>query len=303
MELAEAILEQPLTARVIANRLWRWMLGVGLVETPSNFGAVGERPTNPELLDHLAREFQTGGGSWKHLHKRIVMSRVYQLSSKPVEANLAIDADNRYYWRSNRRRLTAEGVWDSLLAVSGRLDLSEMGGKSFEFGEDVTRRAVYGNVSRMYMSAFQETFDVPVPTLSAEQRYVTNVPQQRLFFLNDPFVEKQTEAFAARVREQASAPKEQIQAAYRLAYQRDPTAAETAAAMELLSEPLTLETTQPAAETASASAAMGKPEPRSDAALTTPQEPAQDATEKAVDDPLETLCWALLASNQFLYVE
>ncbi len=298
MELAEAIVREPITARVIANRIWRWHMGVGLVETPSNFGAVGERPSNPELLDYLASEFLASGGSWKALHRQIVTSRVYQLGASEEKVNLAKDAANRLYWRSNRNRLPAEGVWDSLLTVSGKLDLEKMGGKSFAFGPGEARRAVYGNVSRTYMSDFQETFDVPVPTLSAEQRYTTNVPQQRLFFLNDPWVKEQVEAFAKRVTEAASEPREQIQVAYRIAYQREATRDEIAAGLDLLSKPLSLVP----AETASTSELMGKPAPRTDAALTETSA-SEPATEEAADDPLKTLCWALLASNELLYVE
>jgi hypothetical protein len=298
LELAEAILEQPITARVIANRIWRWHMGVGLVETPSNFGGVGERPTNPELLDYLASEFLASGGSWKTLHKQIVMSRAYQLGASEAATNLAKDADNRYYWRSNRRRLRAEGIWDSMLVASGKLDLGEMGGKSFQFGTGVVRRAVYGNVSRTYMSDFQETFDVPVPTLSAERRYTTNVPQQRLFFLNDPWVKEQVAGLVKRVREASAEPRDQIQAAYRIAYQREATKAEIAAGLELLGNPLTFAPV----ETASAGALMGKPAPRTDAAMTEPKA-EEPAAKEAGDDPLATLCWALLASNELLYVE
>ena len=125
-------------------------MGRGIVDTPSNFGMVGERPTNPELLDYLASKFVADGMSWKKLHKDILMSRTYQLSATPVAANAAKDPDNRFFWRANRKRLEAEGVWDALLQASGTLDLDGIGGPSEDLDEKMTRRGVYAKVSRMY---------------------------------------------------------------------------------------------------------------------------------------------------------
>src|SRR4029077_5575147 len=125
LDLAEQIIKQPITSRVIVNRLWRWHMGRGIVDTPSNFGIAGDRPTNPELLDYLASKFVADGMSWKKLTKEIVMSRTYQQGSAPIETNIAKDADNRFYWRGNRRRLESEGIWDGLLVASGKLDLAK----------------------------------------------------------------------------------------------------------------------------------------------------------------------------------
>src|SRR5260370_32529320 len=128
------IAKEPVTARVIANRVWRWHMGRGITDTPNNFGMAGERPTNPELLEYLAFKFVAGGMSWKKLHKEILISRTYQLGSATVEANVAKDQDNRFFWRANRQRLEAEGVWGSLLSASGKLYFKQRGGASQDLG-------------------------------------------------------------------------------------------------------------------------------------------------------------------------
>src|SRR5258708_8236262 len=166
MELAEESVKQPISARVIANRIWRWHMGTGIVDTPSSFGLAGERPTNPDLLEYLASKFVADGMSWKKLHRQILMSRTYQLSSTLIEANAAKDSDNRLYWRANRRRLDAEGIWDSLLTASGKLQLDRIGGPSEELADGMIRRGMYGKVSRVSPNDFQTTFDFPTATFS-----------------------------------------------------------------------------------------------------------------------------------------
>src|SRR5262249_5956065 len=123
LELAEAVASErnPLTARVIVNRVWQWHFGRGIVGTPSNFGALGERPTHPELLDYLACRFIESGWSLKALHREIMLSATFQLGCADDERNLSVDADNRLFWRANRRRLVIESWRDALLAVSGKL--------------------------------------------------------------------------------------------------------------------------------------------------------------------------------------
>lgn len=303
LELAEAIIRQPITARVIANRIWRWHMGRGIVDTPSNFGMVGDRPTNPELLEYLATTFIEGGMSWKKLHKRILMSRVYQLSSAPVAANLGKDADNRYFWRANRTRLEAEGIWDALLQASGALDLSNIGGPSIELSEKTTRRGVYAKVSRMYPSDFQITFDVPAATISAERRYTTNVPQQRLFFLNNAFVHTQAERLAERIKD-AGDPAAQVNKAFQLVYQRDATPEEISAALELITmDPMTPPAAQEtsaagdgASGAAAASAGGERREPQAGG-------DGKDGPKKLPDSPLRSFAWALLSSNEFLFID
>src|SRR5215471_13696379 len=208
-------------------------MGRGIVDTPNNFGIAGERPTNPELLEYLASKFVAGGMSWKKLDKEILMSRTYQLSSATVEANLSKDQDNRYFWRANRQRLDAEGIWDSLLSASGKLDLKQTGGASEDLGEKMVRRAVYAKVSRMYPNDFQMTFDFPTPTISAERRYITNVPQQRLFFLNSSFLRKQAEELANRIKSEGSEDAE-VTKAFQIVYQRVPRPEELKASIQFL---------------------------------------------------------------------
>jgi mono/diheme cytochrome c family protein len=278
LELAEDILAQPISTRVIANRIWRWSMGTGIVDTPSNFGVAGERPTNPELLEYLATEFVANGLSWKKLTKEILMSRTYQLSSAVIEADAAKDSDNRLYWRANRRRLEAEGIWDSLLTASGRLDL-KIGGPSEELTPTMTRRGLYGHISRVFPNNFQSTFDLPIATLSAERRYTTNVPPQRLFFLNNEFVHKNADGLEERVKN-AGDERAQVKQAFIIAYQRPPTADELSLAVDLMH-------THP------------DPAPAASGMASKPVSPAKD---KPPVSDLNSLCWALISSNEFLYV-
>jgi mono/diheme cytochrome c family protein len=280
LELAEEIIRQPITSRVIVNRIWAWHMGQGIVHTPSNFGIVGERPTNPELLDYLAGKFVADGMSWKKLHKDILMSRTYQLSAAPVAANAAKDPDNKLFWRANRQRLQVEGVWDALLQASGALDLKGVGGPSHESTEKDTRRGVYAKVSRMYPGEFQATFDLPAATISAEKRYVTNVPLQRLFFLNSPVVHKQADVLADRLKVEPS-DEARVKKAFEAIYQRAPSDDELKGSLEFLQ--------LPAIEAPSETAAEGTPK--------------DDAPKKLPDSPLRSFIWALLSSNEFLYLD
>jgi Protein of unknown function (DUF1553) len=292
MEFAEDVLKQPLAMRVIANRIWRWNMGTGLVETPNNFGFAGDRPSNPELLDYLTSRFIADGLSWKKLTKEIVMSRTYQLSSAPQETNIAKDADNRFYWRANRRRLEAEGIWDGLLTASAKLDLSKVGGPSEELEAKMTRRGMYGRISRVFPNDFQVLFDLPTPTLSAEKRYTTNVALQRLFFLNNEFVHDQATALAARVKDSGDETA-QVKKAFEIAYQRDPSAEEMAFCLNLLHPP------PDAAAGAGPNMVLV-----SDEKPSAMKDEAGGKSKKASkgESPLEALCWALLSSNEFLYL-
>ena len=283
MELAEEILRQPITSRVMVNRLWTWHMGRGIVDTPSNFGMVGERPTNPELLDYLATKFVADGMSWKKLHKDILLSRTYQLAVTPVPANGTKDPENRLFARANRRRLEAEGVWDSLLQTAGTLDTGGVGGPSHDLNTKMNRRGVYATVSRLYPSDFQVTFDLPTATISAEKRYLTNVPQQRLFFLNSPVVRTQAEAIAERIRS-AGSDEAQVRKAFELVYQREPSADEVRGALEFLQLPPVAP--PPAAAAPSPGAKEDANEPK-----------------KLPPSSLRSFVWALLSSNEFLYLD
>ncbi|HLY18534.1 MAG TPA: PSD1 and planctomycete cytochrome C domain-containing protein [Bryobacteraceae bacterium] len=233
LELANLIAGHPLAARVIVNRVWKWHFGTGLVNTPDNFGEMGERPSNPELLEYLASRFNEQGMSIKKLNREIMLSAVYQLGAGESPANEEKDAANRLYWRYNRQRMDAEEIRDSILFVAGDLDLKTVGGPSAEFGPEFTRRAVYGKVSRFHLDNYLQVFDFPNPSYTAEQRFSTNVPLQRLFFMNSAFVYSQAGKLAERVYNKGS-DAARIAEAYRLLYGREPTAKEQEIGLKFL---------------------------------------------------------------------
>ena len=212
----------PLTARVMVNRIWLHHFGRGLVETPSNFGNMGARPSNAELLDYLAARFVEQGWSMKALHREILLSSVYGLSTENVPANQAVDADNRLQWRANWQRMDAETMRDSLLFAAGNLELKE-GGPPEPLNDQNTRRTVYGFVSRRKLDPFLALFDFPNPNNTSEQRTQTNVPLQRLFLMNSSFVEQQSALLAKRLTGNDA---EKVRQAYRILYGRLPAAAE-----------------------------------------------------------------------------
>jgi hypothetical protein len=237
LELAKAILAQPIAMRVIVNRIWKGHFDTGIVDTPSNFGQMGERPTNPELLEYLAGTFATDGMSIKKLHREIMLSSVYQLGTQNDEASYAKDSGNRFYWRFNRRRLDAEQLRDSILTVSGNLDPA-LGGPSEDLTPAYKRRTVYGKVSRYKLDNYLQTFDFPAPNISAEKRFTTTVPLQRLFLMNSDFMQIEAEELAKRV---ASEPdnRARIRKVYQLTYGRDPGESEIKLGLDYLhSEPL-----------------------------------------------------------------
>ena len=237
LELADIIATHPLSARVIVNRIWKGHFGTGIVDTPSNFGANGEAPTNPALLEYLAATFVEHGRSLKQLHRAIMLSAVYQLGDEARPANVEKDAGNRLYWRGNRRRMTAEQIRDSTLAVSGALD-SQMGGPSEELTPDFNRRTIYGKVSRYKLDQFLQLFDFPAATISAEQRFSTSVPLQRLFFMNSDFIQQQGELLARRVAGEPDV-RARVRKASRLILGRVPSEPELAAGLAYLEkEPL-----------------------------------------------------------------
>jgi hypothetical protein len=316
MDLAEAILQQPITTRVIVNRIWKWHFGTGLVDTPSNFGKLGERPTNPELLEYLAQTFLEDGLSIKKLHRRIMLSTVYQLSARDDAANMAKDAGNRYYWRANRARMSAEQIRDSVLFVSGTLD-GRIGGPSEELTPASTRRTIYGRVSRYKLEPYLQLFDFPAATISAEQRFATSVPLQRLFFMNSEFMQQQAERIAGKVREEPDN-RSRVTRAYRMIFGRAPSEAELAMALEYLStEPLqAYEERREAAEKEKLekaadpqAAAAAKPaddmEPRGGMmAGVTPGSPAADSSQKPLPvTPLGRYIKVLLSSSEFLFID
>ncbi len=229
LELAEAIAskDNPLTARVIVNRVWQYHFGRPIVGTPSNFGALGDRPSHPELLEYLAVHFMETGWSFKKLHREIMLSSVYQLSAERDEKNFNIDGDNRWFWRMSRRRLDVESWRDAMLAVSGKLD-PKLGGPTTNLAAtDNVRRTVYAKISRHDLNQLLRLFDFPDANITSERRNETTVPQQQLFVLNSPFVIETAKALAARVQKEATGEPERVQRAFALTYGRPANAEET----------------------------------------------------------------------------
>ncbi len=229
LELAEAIAnpKNPLTARVAVNRIWQDHFGAGIVRTPSDFGFMGDRPSHPEVLDYLAARFIESGWSPKAIHREIMLSAAYQLSSTKVTANLDIDPDNRLLWRANVRRLDAEALRDSLLAVTGELDLA-IGGPPSKIGDPLNkRRSVYGFVSRRKLDPSLALFDFPNPNLTSDKRSSTITPPQQLFLLNGDFAMDR----AAKLAKTQDVPQ-----LYRAIYGRPPGESELKLAREFLKQ-------------------------------------------------------------------
>jgi len=224
----------PLTARVIVNRIWHYHFGAGLVRSLSNFGAAGDRPSHPELLDDLAVRFVENGWSIKKLHREILLSSAYAMSSHASEQALAADPENRLLSRFNRRRVDVETLRDSMLSVSGDLQL-EMGGPALKWEDGFRRRTVYGEVSRFRPERFLTLFDFPDPSFHAEKRIPTNTSVQRLFFLNSEFIKEESASLAARVRAGAEGDTaSRVRKIYDLVFGREPESREMEAAVRFL---------------------------------------------------------------------
>ena len=245
--------QNPLTARVIVNRIWHHHFGRGIVATLDNFGKMGDAPTHPELLDWLAVEFMNRGWSIKQMHRLIMTSDAYQMASAFEQtSNRDKDPQNQYLWRFRAQRLDAEVVRDSILTASGSINLA-IGGppvfpplpkelmteanhgiwKTQPDGPDVWRRSVYVYRKRGLAFPMFQVFDLPEQNVTAAARYVSTVPTQALTMLNDAFVLRHAELFADRVKKEAgSDPVRQIDLAYRIALTRPPTPTELAIALE-----------------------------------------------------------------------
>jgi hypothetical protein len=236
LQLAEWLTrtDHPLTARVMVNRIWQHHFGKGLAGTPSNFGVRGEEPTHPELLDWLAAQFIKNGWSIKAMHRTILLSKTYQLSSNDDDANTRKDPGNRWYWRHDRRRLDAEAIRDSILAVSGNLDLSRPGPHPFppmdKWGwtqhnpfKDVypsNHRSVYLMTQRLQRHPFLALFDGPDTNTTTDARGSSTVPLQALFMMNSTFMTEQAESLARRLIAASGDARARIDLAHRLAWGR-----------------------------------------------------------------------------------
>ena len=237
--------DHPLTWRSIVNRIWQHHFGRGLVDTPNDFGRMGKLPTHPELLDWLAVEFRDNGQSFKKLHQLIVTSATYQQSSVHDASNSTIDSDNRFLWRTNRRRLGAEEIRDSMLAVSGRLD-TKMGGPGYylfalerpehsphyeyhKFNHDDAashRRSVYRFIARSQPDPYMTTLDCADSSQSTPQRNETLTSLQALSMLNNGFSLTMSKHFASRLSTEASSPSKQVARGFQLTSGRSPTESE-----------------------------------------------------------------------------
>jgi mono/diheme cytochrome c family protein len=247
--------DNPMTARVMINRLWQHHFGRGIVRTPNDFGFQGMRPTHPELLDWLAAEFVKQGWRMKAMHKLIVTSNTYKMSSKANAQALAADPANDLFWRFDMRRLTAEEIRDSILAVCGNLNL-KMGGpgiypempKEVLAGQSVpgrgwgksspeeqARRSVYVHVKRSLLYPLLETFDLAEPDRTTPVRFSTTQPTQALLMINSEFVNRQAEVLAERLRKEAGTDNAaRVRLALTLATQRPPSDAEVRRGVELI---------------------------------------------------------------------
>ena len=235
----------PLTWRSIVNRVWQYHFGRGLVDSPNDFGRMGAQPTHPELLDWLAVRFRDNGQSLKQLHRLIVLSATYRQTSRPnpksaIPNPQSVDAGNRYLWRMNRRRLDAESLRDAVLSISGKLRPTMYGPGYDLFGfkndhsphyhyakHDVDdprshRRTIYRFIVRSVPDPFMETLDCADPSLNVPKRNTTITALQALALLNNKFMVRQAEHFAARIARENESPRQQLSAAYQLAFGRSP---------------------------------------------------------------------------------
>jgi hypothetical protein len=295
LELARAItdLSNPLTARVLVNRVWQWHFGKGLVATPSDFGLRSEPPSHPELLDELARRFIASGWSIKSLHRQIMLSSTYQERSEPRPAGVARDPENRLLWRFGRQRLDFEAMRDSMLAACAGLRAT-FGGAPAPIADPAfsSRRTLYGLIDRQNLDGDYRSFDFAVPDATSPKRFVTSVPQQALFLLNSKFMHEQARRLAGLVEressghfhssadERSSNPGPGVRALYRRVLGRAPEPDELALASEFIRRQSTRSTGDRAAW--------------------------RDLTGESGQPPLgpwEQLSQVLLLTNEFMFVD
>ncbi|WP_164100909.1 PSD1 and planctomycete cytochrome C domain-containing protein [Candidatus Laterigemmans baculatus] len=339
--------ENPLSWRVIVNRVWRWHFGRGLVASVDNFGNLGDQPTHPELLDWLARDFAEGGASIKRLHRLILLSSTYRLSAAANEAGQRVDPANELLWRSPLRRLEAEAIRDSLLAVGGMLD-RRMGGsrlhvdnRAFLFdhtSKDLTSydfqiRSLYLPVIRNNLYDGFELFDYGDGAVINGDRSTTTVPTQALFVMNSPLMKDASEGLARRIlaesevashseagpRSASGLAGDPVAAMYRLAVGREPSEAEREQVWRAHAQLETLFATTPPPEppvTAAVDAAAAEEKPAEEKTAeekSAAEKPAAESAASAAAEPeppvsaefraWAAICHALLASNEFIYLQ
>jgi hypothetical protein len=244
----------PLLARVMVNRIWQHHFGEGIVKSVDNFGLLGERPSNPELLDYLATRFTNDGWTIKKMHRLLMLSSTYQMSSRADDPQAEEkDPQDRLLHRMPIRRLEAEAIRDAMLAVSGRLDHTLYGpsvpphltphmagrGRPGQSGplDGAGRRSIYIGVRRNFLTPMFLAFDYPIPFTTMGRRSVSNVPAQALALMNNPFVVQQADLWAKRVlAEKDRTPERRIAGMYESAFGRPPTAVELADALKFLDE-------------------------------------------------------------------
>ena len=253
LSLAASILhpDNPLTARVMVNRIWHYLFGRGIVETVDNFGFQGKPPTHPELLDFLAIKFRDDGWSVKSMIRYIVLSKTFQRTSIGTREIFEVDPQNLLLSHYPIHRLEAEAIRDAVLATSGRMDTIMYGFPVYvhltEFVkgrgrppsgpvDGAGRRSIYQSVRRNFLSPFMLTFDLPVPFSTFGKRNITNVPAQSLALMNDPFVQEQAGAWAERLLQKGSGAEDRIRLAYLTAFTRPPTEEEVTASLNFLQE-------------------------------------------------------------------
>ena len=288
--------DNPLTARVMVNRVWMRHFGTPLVKTPSDFGVRTDPPSHPELLDYLAVHWIQQGWSLKALHREMLLSATYRQSSDPEAAGLSrkalakaqkVDPGNSLFWRMNRQRTDFESMRDGLLAVSGNLD-PKVGGLAvsiYDTDKPALRRTLYGYIDRQNLPGILRSFDFASPDTSSAGRFQTSVPQQALFWLNSSFVAEQARAILERPDVKSLEGDARVKRLYALAFQRAPTRRELAAAREFLQQTPVPPKAEPVTD-----------EPKS-GNKKVPKEPPKPL------GPWEQYAQVLLAANEFAFVD
>jgi len=326
-ELALAIASRtnPLTARVLVNRLWAHHFGAGIVSSPDDFGNMSEPPTHPELLDWMATAFVEGGWSIKKMHKRILMSATFRQSANPNTNELIVrkssvdptkvDGGNKFLWHANLRRLDFESIRDSMLLLSGKLDRS-MGGRAVNITDEPYsyRRTIYGFIDRDRLSELQSQFDFADPNMTNSTRGTTIVPQQALFFMNNPLAVEVARNVTARPEMQrASSDAERITQLYRIMYQRSPTVQERKLAQDFVTriagyidepEPAAKARNKPAAAKTVVTKAPAAPDVKIDTTVRGGKivNVGEVVSRKTPSNPWVMLAQSMVCSNEFVYL-